>query len=574
MITHHALGLHRRHGLLVRLLSYGVALNGVLIIASVLRDQVGGNFLRIEISELGEIIFSLPLFLGLTLVYLSVLLRRRKLTAWLVTILVYGFVLGINIVRLASVHHPLTAGYPLARILINIALPATIVAILALLDDHFTVKSDIRGFSVSLQFVVAVMAIALIYGVTGFMLLDVHDFHHQITLGEAFHRTIDQFGLTTNSSLVPYTRRAHIFLNSLSFISLVAVGYAFLSFFQPLRARFSDQSEHRHVSEKLLAQYNGNSEDFFKLWPHDKYYFFDEADTAGLAYTVRHGIALVVGDPMGDAKKFARLLREFDELCWSNDWRVAYVHTTPDYAGLYRAAGFSLQKIGEEAVLDLQHFKEHTENNKYFRQIKNRFDKQGYTAELLKPPHNQALLNRLSTISKEWLDRPGRAERGFMMGSYTNQYMQLCNIMVLRDQAGTIQAFINQIPSYDPHEANFDLLRHTHEALGNSNDRLLLAFIHALHAEGFARLNLGLCPLSGLDDKTEERTVITNALRFVYANGDRFYSFSGLRRFKEKYEPVWQPRYIAYRGGLSSFTKALNALNRAMRVRKPRHLKP
>ena len=126
---------------------------------------------------------------------------------------------------------------------------------------------------------------------------------------------------------------------------------------------------------------------------------------------------------------------------------------------------------------------------------------------------------------------------------------------------------MNQIPSYDDKEANFDFLRHSSDAPSNSNDFLLMRFASLLLEQGFERLNMGLCPLSGLDDADEERGVIDNALRFVYANGDRFYSFSGLRRFKAKYEPSWESRYIAYKGGIRGFTRALTALNRTLRHR-------
>ena len=33
--------------------------------------------------------------------------------------------------------------------------------------------------------------------------------------------------------------------------------------------------------------------------------------------------------------------------------------------------------------------------------------------------------------------------------------------------------------------------------------------------------------------------------------GDHFYNFQGLRAYKEKFDPVWQPRYLATTGGLS-----------------------
>jgi len=142
--------------------------------------------------------------------------------------------------------------------------------------------------------------------------------------------------------------------------------------------------------------------------------------------------------------------------------------------------------------------------------------------------------------------------------------MQQCPVMVARDAASTIQAFINQIPTFEPQEANFDLLRHNVEALGNVNDYLLMCFITYLQEQGYQRLNLGLCPLAGLTSHDQDKTVVDSALQFVYANGDRFYSFSGLHRFKAKYEPQWQGRYIAYRGGLRGFSRALAALNTAM----------
>ena len=36
---------------------------------------------------------------------------------------------------------------------------------------------------------------------------------------------------------------------------------------------------------------------------------------------------------------------------------------------------------------------------------------------------------------------------------------------------------------------------------------------------------------------------------FVARNGERFYGFKGLRAYKEKFRPVWEPRYLASPGG-------------------------
>jgi len=452
----------------------------------------------------------------------------------------------------------------------DVLLPGLLVLVLAMTRHEFTVKSDIQSFAFSLRVIAMVLAVAFAYGVSGFLLLDTRDFHQEITLLGAMHHTLDQFGLTTSHALVPHTRRAKVFLDSLSVVSTGAVVYAVISLFQPLRARFSDQSAARMRVQILLKKHPASSEDFFKLWPHDKTYFFNREQTAGVAYAVRGGIALVVGDPFGDPAVFPDLLQRFDELCRTNDWSLAFIHTEPEFRELYKTLGLNLQKIGEEAILDLAHFQANVRGEKYFRQIRNKFERQGYTTQVLLPPHNDAVVSRLRAISHEWLQQPGRTERGFMLGYFSASYVQQCPVIALRDAAGTIQAFINQIPSYNPEEANFDMLRHADAAAGNSNDFLLMQFIDYVQAEGFERLNLGLCPLAGLGEKDgdDERTVVDNALRFLYANGDRFYSFSGLHRFKAKYQPEWSGRYIAYRGSIRGFTRVLNSLNRSMKVKR------
>ena len=35
-----------------------------------------------------------------------------------------------------------------------------------------------------------------------------------------------------------------------------------------------------------------------------------------------------------------------------------------------------------------------------------------------------------------------------------------------------------------------------------------------------------------------------------YTHGKAVYNFQGLRAFKDKFDPVWEPRYLAYPGGL------------------------
>lgn len=541
----------------VQIVAFGVLFNGIVLILDTLISQ----FIRHDFRST-QYSVEVYLLVGLTLIYLSNLLWRRKYTAWIFTLLVYAFYIAFRIYHLSGFmnRHP-----SLILDLIVFVLPIIIIIALILNHKSFNVRSDIRSFGVSLRVISVIILITLIYGIAGFHLMNVKDFHHQIGLGESLDRTIDQFGLTANTQLIPYTRRARIFLDSLNVISLAAVVYVLLSLFQPLKARFEDQTESRTKTLKLLKSGHNNSEDFFKLWPHDKFYYFNDEGTAGIAFGVHRGIALVVGDPIGAVAAFKDLIIEFTEYCRINDWTPTFIHTEGHYNPLYTRLGYTPQKIGEEAIVDTNHFVKNVMTNKYFRNISKKFEKQKYSFEVLSPPHSKAIIERARDISKDWLKQPGRTERSFVMGYFSESYLQQCNLLVLRDEASTIQAFINQIPSFDKEEANFDMLRQASNALGNSNDYLLMNFIEYAKNQGFKRLNMGLCPLVGLDKDEENRTLMDNALSFVYSNGDRFYSFSGLHKFKQKYEPNWSSRYVVHKNGFRGFIRSMNALNIAMK---------
>jgi phosphatidylglycerol lysyltransferase len=547
--------------LLARLVAYLVLAYGITVIVDALFRQIQVHRTHGHLTGLDLLLIAVPQIGGLGFVYLGTLLVRRKYNAWLAAIGLFGISFVLD-----AWHMLLTPDMYDRTRASRLILPVLIVTLLWLTRKSFRVRSDMRTFQQALWVSTLVLSMAFLYGLAGYALLDDHDFHHEVGTITAAHDVIDQIGLTTNHP-VAHTRRARLFLDSLSIISVAAVGYAAVSFFEPIRMRFVNQPAQRAVAEQLLREHPSDLDDFFKLWPHDKLYYFDDRNESGLAYHVVRGVALVVGNPFGNPKHFKRLIASFLELCFVNDWLPTFAHVDDQYRKLYESHRCRLQKIGEEAVLGLNGFEE-VKRDKYFRQINNRFTKLGFSVAVALPPHGSETLIRLKEISQDWLGRPGRDERGFMLGYFDEAYLQQCPIALLHDADQNIQGFMNLVPTYTPHTANYDLLRCASDAPGNANDFLVLGLIEYLQAQGVHTLNLGLCPLSGVDaPSSEETTIIDQALRFVYANGDRFYSFSGLRRFKGKYRPTWEPRYIAHPGGARNFTRILTALNRAMKIR-------
>ncbi len=111
-------------------------------------------------------------------------------------------------------------------------------------------------------------------------------------------------------------------------------------------------------------------------------------------------------------------------------------------------------------------------------------------------------------------------------------------------------AFANLWPGADGVELSLDLMRYQREAPKDVMEALLIHAILWGKERGYQWFALGMAPLSGFEASPLAR-FWQRLGGFVYKHGERVYSFQGLRGYKEKFNPVWEPRYLAYPGGLS-----------------------
>ena len=67
-------------------------------------------------------------------------------------------------------------------------------------------------------------------------------------------------------------------------------------------------------------------------------------------------------------------------------------------------------------------------------------------------------------------------------------------------------------------------------------------------AQGYQRFSLGMAPLSGFE-RSPVAPLWSRFGSFLFQHAGVFYNFQGLRAYKEKFYPEWQPRYLVYPGG-------------------------
>jgi phosphatidylglycerol lysyltransferase len=154
----------------------------------------------------------------------------------------------------------------------------------------------------------------------------------------------------------------------------------------------------------------------------------------------------------------------------------------------------------------------------------------------------------LEEISEEWLRAKSTREKGFSLGAFDPEYLKRLPMALVR-RGDRIVAFANLWPGGDKEELSIDLMRHREDAPFGIMDYLFLELMLWGNAEGYRWFNLGMAPLAGLEARALA-PLWSRLGALVFRHGEHFYNFQGLRHYKDKFDPVWEPRYLACPGGL------------------------
>ena len=280
----------------------------------------------------------------------------------------------------------------------------------------------------------------------------------------------------------------------------------------------------------------------------DKRLLFHPAGDAFLMYQVSGGSWVALGDPVGPPARAEDLVWAFRELVDRSGGRTVFYEVGGASLPLYLDLGLSLLKLGEEARVPLADFSLEGSARADLRQSRRRAERDGASFEVVPAGGVEPLLPQLRAISDAWLAEKSTAEKGFSLGAFSEPYLRRFPVAVVRS-AGEVVAFANLWPAGTREELSVDLMRFGPDAPRGAMDYLFIELMLFGRAEGYRWFNLGMAPLSGLENRSLA-PLWHRMGSFLYRHGESFYNFEGLRRYKEKFDPVWEPRYLASPGGL------------------------
>jgi phosphatidylglycerol lysyltransferase len=280
----------------------------------------------------------------------------------------------------------------------------------------------------------------------------------------------------------------------------------------------------------------------------DKSFIFNEPGTAFLMYGVEGRSWIAMGDPVGDEAEKQELIWKFREMCDTHAGWTVFYEVPRTSLHLYLDLGLSLLKIGEQARVNLEEFSLEGSPRKWMRQRLRKLESEGCRFEILSGDAVEAALPELRTVSDSWLGEKKTREKGFSLGYFAEGYLCRFPIAVVRRE-GAIIAFSNMWPSGTKEELSVDLMRHAPDPPNGVMDYMFIQLIVWGKEHGYRWFNLGMAPLSGLENR-HLGPLWHRAGALTYRFGENFYNFQGLRQYKEKFDPTWEPTYLASPGGL------------------------
>lgn len=531
----------RLSGFATRLPAIWTGLNGVLAIASVLSiDSDHRNLRHSHLARDSDVWMmihpthmsrTLTLVLGFMLLLLSYRLLRRQRAAWLV---VLALSIGMIIVQLTRPHGHAT-----------LLVTGSSLIILLIYRRRFRVRSD----APSVRRGIALLAIALCasygYVVASLWFASPHTFGREFTITDSLATAWNMILGVSNSGLQPHTRGGIWLLDSIRLLFALSLVLSALAVLQPLVWRRHVLPAERERARAIVAQYGDSSQDRFKYWP-DKEFFFTQDGGGVVCFGQANRVAVSLGDPVCSAPENRdAVISGFLELCEINGWLAAFHQATPAWLDVYTRHHLVAIEIGREAVVEVTTFSLAGGPMKSLRSAHNKQLRDGLTVDVVEPPLDKMVLSELREVSDSWLTIEGRRERTFTLGQFDDNYLRESVALILRAPNGRAQAFINLIPDGAPEEVTFDLMRHRADAPNGSMDALVLALIGYAKERGARYVSLGMVPFVHHDtDDDAERQAIDHAVQWLAKPVENAFASQSLYAYKDKFHPVWHPRYL------------------------------
>jgi phosphatidylglycerol lysyltransferase len=301
---------------------------------------------------------------------------------------------------------------------------------------------------------------------------------------------------------------------------------------------------------RAILTRGGSTLSYMSTWPGNQYWISKDG-RAAIAYRAIAGVAVTVGGPYGDPAALDSAIKEFARFCEYRGLQPCLYGVTAQARAITQRLGWKSVQIAEDTLLPLERLQFTGKKWQDVRTALNKAAREGITAEWWSYPEAPLeLAGQIRQISEKWLADKGLPEMGFTLGGLDelNDPDIRCLIAVGPDR--TVHGITSWMPVYAsgrPVGWTLDFMRRNTEP---GTFRGVMEFLIATAAltfreEGARFVSLSGAPLARLD-RGEQPGALQRLLDMIANTMEPVYGFQSLLHFKAKFQPAYQPLYLAY----------------------------
>ncbi len=274
---------------------------------------------------------------------------------------------------------------------------------------------------------------------------------------------------------------------------------------------------------------------------------------AAVSYRVIASVSLASADPLGEPGSWSGAIDAWLDEARRYGWVPAALSPGREGTQAYVDAGLRAIPLGDEAVIDAEHFALLGPEMKQVRQAVTRVRRAGYTIAIrrhvdIEPEEMAALI----AAAERW--RGDAPERGFSMAlsRLGDPVDERCLMVTASDGQGEIVGLLSFVP-WGRAAVSLDLMRRDRASVNGVIEMMVTALIERRAEFGIRRISLNFAMFRSVFARADELGAgplvrLNNAVLGVFS---RFFQLESLYRSNAKYQPAWIPRYLCLDSGLS-----------------------
>jgi len=333
-------------------------------------------------------------------------------------------------------------------------------------------------------------------------------------------------------------------------IGLLVIITGLAKFLRPINRLTSLTDENDLKVRTLLSLHkDSDSLSYFAL-RQNKNVIWGKNSKAAIPYSVANGVMITTGDPLGDKESWPSAISEFVNEANSHAWLPA-VYGCSETAGeiWVRETNFEALEIGDEAVVEVEHFSIEGAEMKNVRQTINRIKRFNYATQTAHVRDIDTETRQvLATLAQQW--RGNSQERGFSMalGRFCDPQDPDC-IITWTIADGKILAMLQFVP-WNSNGLSLDLMRRSPEAETGVNELMITATLDYAKKNNIDFVSLNFASFRSVFERGKKLGAgpITRINHSLLLFLSRFFQMESLYRFNVKFRPMWEPRFVIFPG--------------------------